>query len=276
MEARTVINLLEIAHKLHAKHKEHHQIDISIAQRTDELGIGLEIVPAAVIPDGVLALGRLSGFWLGTLSAVDNTLFRDESGDFATSGPVRGQRASLYIPFGAAHNRGPGLYTLSLTFHLLDTKASTSTEIAQSNCKIALPNQPPWRRVEFLWPLIKLCMAVIRVDNEIVPAEIRGLREYLVTNLHLTADDMPDLRNVMKDPHHGDLKPLLDSVVLRMPLLSSEGLLELLCGVARLDGPINVHEHALLRHVADLLSIPPVRYAALAATATPITALPRS
>jgi uncharacterized tellurite resistance protein B-like protein len=275
MEARTIFNLLEIAHKLHTKHKEHHQIDISISQRSDELGVGLQIAPAAILPDGVLALGRLAGFWLGNLTAVDNTLFRDESGNFATSGPVKGQCASLYIPFAAAQNRGPGLYTLSLTFHLVDARTSTSTEIAQSACKIALPNQPAWRRVEFFWPLIKLCMAVIRVDNEVVPAEIRGLREYLRTNLHFTAEDMPDLRTVMKDTHHGDLRQLLDSVALRLPLLSSEGLLELLCGCARLDGAINVHEHALLHRVADLLAITPARYAALAATAAPIAALPR-
>jgi uncharacterized tellurite resistance protein B-like protein len=275
MEARTVINLIEIAQKLHAKHTEHHQLELSLAYRTDELGIGLELGLSAIVPDGVLALGRLEGLWLGRLSAVDPTLFRDEAGDFATSGPVKGQHASLYVPFGAARNRGPGLYTLSLTFHLLDARTSTSTEIAQANCKIALPPQPTWRRVEFFWPLIKLCMAVIRVDNEVVPAEIRGLREYLVTNLHLTADDMADLRTVMKDPHHGDLRHLLDGVALRMPLVSREDLLELLCNVARLDGPINVHEHALLRHVADLLAIPPARYAALTAAPAPVAALPR-
>ncbi|MCY1062777.1 TerB family tellurite resistance protein [Nannocystis sp. SCPEA4] len=272
MDSRNLSFLLDIAQKVHEAHKQHHRLDISVAQQTDDLGIGLQIDLHAAIPAGALIFGRISGFWLGALSAVDDTLFRDKNGNFLTIGPVHGQRASLYIPYGAACNRGPGLYTLDLSIHLIDAATATSTEIGQASYKLALSSQPPWRRVEFFWPLIKLCMAVIRVDDEVVASEIRGLRESFTTHLFLGPADMPDLRAVMKDPQHGDLNRLLDSIALRMPFMGPETIVQLMCEIARLDGPVNVHEFGLIRQVAASLAVSPARCAELAAAPVAIAA----
>lgn len=104
MEARTIFNLLEIATSSTRAQRASPDRHLDLpAQR--QLGVGLQIAPAAILPDGVLALGRLAGFWLGNLTAVDNTLFRDKSGKCHASGPVKGQCASLYIPFAAAQER---------------------------------------------------------------------------------------------------------------------------------------------------------------------------
>lgn len=276
MEMRDILHgIIDLAHSVHQQYKQHHQLDIAIEQQSDDLGLGLRVAINAVIPTGALIFGRIDGFWLGSLLAVDDVLFRDEKSNFLTIGPINDHYGTLYIPYGAAQVRSAGLHTLSLSIHLLDPQTSNTTEIGQASCKIALAGQQPWKRVEFFLPLIRLCMAMIRVDNEVLPAEIRGLREYLTSGLALRPEDMPDLRLAMKDTNHDDPRSLIESLRLRMPMLTPEGLFEILCIVARLDGPINIHEHALLRHIADLLSISPAQYAALAAGSRPAKALGR-
>lgn len=276
MDIREILScIIDLAHGVHEKYKQYQQLDISVAQQADNLGLSLQVKIHAGMPPGALLFGRIDGYWLGSLLAVDELLYRDENNNFLSIGPIQGQVGTIYIPYGAAQVRSPGLHTLTLGVHLLDPKTSNTTEIAQASYKLIVPPQHPWRRVEFFWPLIRLCMAIIRVDNEVLPAEVRGLRELLVNGLSFRPEDMPDLRLVMKDTTHGDLGALLDSVKLRMPMLTPEGLLEILCKVALLDGPINPHEHALLRHISDLLGIPRARYAALTAAPAPVKALSR-
>lgn len=276
MEMRDILHgIIDLAHSIHQSYKQHHQLDIAIAQESDNLGLGLRVVIGAAIPAGALLFGRIDGFWLGSLLAVDEVLFRDQKDYFLTIGPINDHHGTLYIPYGAVQVRSPGLHTLSLSIHLLDPQTSNTTEIGQASCKIALAGQHPWNRIEFFLPLIRLCMAMIRVDNEVLPAEIRGLREYLTSGLALRPEDMPHLRLAMKDTNHDDPRALIESLKLRMPMLTPEGIFEILCIVARLDGPINVHEHALLRHIADILSISPAHYTALAAGSRPAKALGR-
>lgn len=273
MDSRIIEVAIDIAKTVAKAHKEHYQLDVAVAQRNDDLGVGLHVQLGAALPRNTILIGWLKGLYLGKLPAVDESLFRDTSGDFFTYGPVNGQIGALYIPYGAAQNRGPGLYTLEIRVHVTDPRTATSAEVGKASYKLALPPQPAWRRVEFFWPLIKLCMAVVRVDDEVLPIEIRRLREYLTNSLSLRPDDMPDLHAVLKDPHYGDLGHLLDSLSLRLPLLTPDALVQILCEVARLDGPVNAHEFSLIRQVAKLLSVPPERCAELAATPSPSTAL---
>lgn len=259
MELRT---LLDIAHKAHAIHKQHHQLGVAVAQESDELGVSLQVELQAVIPAGALLLGRIKGLWLGRLSAADPGIFRDADGNFLTIGSIYEQRGWLYIPYGAACNRGAGLYTLEMTVALYAPDGS-STELGHAEYKFALPPQQPWDRVEFLRPLLRLCMAVIRVDDEIVPSEVRGLKALLVTNCGLRDEDMPQLRAVMKDPDHGDLRQMLTSIFLRLPTLTPLDLVEFLCHVARFDGPINAHELSVIQQTAQHLELQPPAYKAL-------------
>ena len=72
----------------------------------------------------------------------------------------------------------------------------------------------------------------------------------------------------MKAPIPSDLAGPLQSVMLRMPMLTPESTLELLAEVARLDGAVNAHEYAVLSHIAALLGFPTTRHAALIAPPT--------
>lgn len=265
IDVRTLFHLARAAHDFH---KAHHRIDVEVAQQTDALGIRLHVDLKAAIPEGALIFGRVSGAWLGKLSAVDDVLFRDADGDFVTLGPIVGQRGAIYIPYGAARNRGPGLYTLEMSVQLVGSDPANPTELAHATYKLALPEQRPWRRMEFFAPLVTLCMAVIRVDNEVLPAEVRGLKALLGDSVTLSGQDLGDLRDLMKAPVPTDLTAPLASLALRMPMLTPESTLELLADVARLDGPVNAHELAVLTHVAAQLGVPPQRRAALLAAPT--------
>jgi len=261
-------SLLDIARAAHAYHKAHHRIDVTVTQRTDDLGIHLDVDLQAAIPDDALIFARISGAWLGNLSAVDEVLYRDADGNFLTIGPIVGQRGALYIPYGAASNRGPGLYNLEMSVQLVGSDPAKPTEVAHATFKIALPEQRPWRRFAFFLPLVQLCMAVIRVDNEVLPIEIRGLKSLLGDSIPLSAQDLSDLRHLMKAPIPSDLAGPLQSLMLRMPMWTPESTLELLAEVARLDGAVNAHEYAVLSHIAALLGFPTTRHAALLAPPT--------
>ena len=147
--------LLRIARAAHAYHKAHHRIEVTVTQRTDDLGIRLDVDLQAAFPDDALIFARLSGAWLGTLAAVDDVLYRDADGYFVTIGPVVGQRGALYIPYGAASNRGPGLYNLEMSVQLVGSDPAKPIEVAHAVYKIALPEQRPWRRLAFFLPLIQ-------------------------------------------------------------------------------------------------------------------------
>lgn len=257
--------LFDLARSAHAYHKAHHKIEVVVTQQTDDLGIRLCVDLQAAIPDGAVVFAHLSGAWLGKLSAVDVELFRDADGNFVTIGPVVGQRSALYIPYAAASNRGPGLYNLELSVQLIGNDLETFTEVGHAVVKIALPEQRPWRRMLFFAPLIQLSMAVIRVDDEVLPIEIRGLKTMLGENLTLSPQDITDLRTLMKAPVPDDLTTPLQSLLIRIPLLTPESTVELLAEVARLDGAINAHEFAVLSHIADLLEIPRKHHAELLA-----------
>jgi uncharacterized tellurite resistance protein B-like protein len=264
-------DILAIAQAAHEHHVAHHRLDVSVVQQTDDLGIALYVDLHAALPAGALLFARLKGAWLGRLSAVDGTLFRDADANFLTLGPISGQRGSLYIPYGAAKNRGPGIYTLDMSVQLVKTAGSGLTEIGQASYKVVLPEQPAWRRVEFFAPLIKLCMAVIRVDNEVLPSEIRGLKNMFSGRLELDPNDLAALRAMMKDPAIPDLGQALRSLALRMPMFTPEDTITTLARVARLDAPVNSHELAVLTHIASLLGIQPARCRALL---SPSTTLP--
>ncbi len=255
--------LFDLARAAHAYHKAHHRVDVAVTQQTDALGIRLHVDLQAALPEGALIYAHISGAWLGKLSAVDDALYRDADGDFLTIGPILGQRGAVYVPYGAACNRGPGLYNLDLSVRLVGSDPAKPTELAHATSKLALPEQRPWRRMEFFAPLITLCMAVIRVDNEVLPIEVRGLKSLLGESLALSPQDLTDLRDQMKAPIPDDLEQPLQSLALRMPMLTPESTIELLADVARLDGAVNAHEFAVLSHIAALLGIPTKRHIAL-------------
>lgn len=263
MDSNALRLIFDIARSAHDYHKAHHRVEVEVTQQTDALGIRLHVDLKAAIPEGALIFARISGAWLGNLSAVDDALYRDADGDFLTIGPVLGQRGAVYIPYGAARNRGPGLYNLEMSVQLVGSDPAKPTELAHATSKLALPEQRPWRRMEFFAPLVTLCMAVIRVDNEVLPVEVRGLKSLLGDNLTLSPQDLTDLRDQMKAPVPDDLEQPLQSLALRMPTLTPESTIELLAQVARLDGAVNAHEFAVLAHIATLLGIPTKRHAAL-------------
>ena len=65
----------------------------------------------------------------------------------------------------------------------------------------------------------------------------------------------------------------LASIFLRIPTLSPINLIDVLCQVARFDGPVNAHELSVIQQVAQRLELPPPRYKALLTAPAPALAL---
>lgn len=260
MKLQDILDLASSLREINNMRKEARAIPVTISQSADDLGIALLINFQAAIPPGAAVLGRVKSSWWGDLAAVDNVLFRDPFGDFLTLGPVQQNHGLVYIPYGAVRHSGPGLHVLELTVFIESRDRSTSTAVGEASYKLALPGPRPWHKLEFLWPLIGLCMAIIRADNQVSPSEVRGLKDLMVSTFHLQAQDMDGLRAAIKNTNFGNPTELIASLRTRMPLLLPDGLMSVLFDVARVDGPLNAPENRLLRQIAQQVALPEHRW----------------
>lgn len=243
-------SLMSLAADLKKRHDAHRRIEIDIDQRHDALGTALMIRFQAPLPPRATAVAFLASAWGFTVRSRDDHLFRDESGDFFTHAPVIDQSARLYIPYGVLGHRKAGVHVLQLHVVLQQTPGSAGARLAEATTKIVLPPPQPWRTIDYLWPFIALCMAVVRADNATTADEVRHVKSLLIANFHLGPADMEALRLAMKTPPPDALPALVDAVCLRMPHFSPEDLLATLLGIARADTPINPREHSVLRMIA--------------------------
>ncbi len=244
---------LEIALKIHKHHKEHRTVEVEVEQQHDAIGTALAVRFQVPMPPGAIAVAQLTSAWGFTVGSHDEHLFRAESGDFVTHGPILDQVAVLYIPYGVLRHRKAGVYTMGIAVVLLPStsaSAANGVELAVASTKIVLPSPQPWHKIDYLWPFIALCMAVVRADDAVTADEVRPLKALLVDAFRLGPADMDGLRLAMKTPPPDDLPALVDAVCLRMPHFSPEDLLTTLLGIARADAPINPREHSVLRMIA--------------------------
>lgn len=242
--------LFDLARDLHKHHKEHRTSEVELEQEHDALGTSIAVHFQVPMPPRATAVANLKTAWGFTIGSHDDHIFRDESGDFFTLAPVVNQVAALYIPYGVLRHRKAGVYTMSLTVVLQPSPGSSGARIAEAEAKIALPPPQPWRKVDYLWPFIALCMTVVRADDEITAAEIRPLKALLIEEFCLGPADLDGLRLAMKSPPPADLGALVAAVRLRMPFLPPQDLLATLLRIARADGPVNPREHSALRTIA--------------------------
>jgi uncharacterized tellurite resistance protein B-like protein len=149
---------------------------------------------------------------------------------------------------------------------VVDEREDTSTAIADASVKIALPPPREWRKVEYLWPFIHLCMAVIRADRSIRPAEIRRLKEHLIGQFDLKEEDMVGLKLAMRTPPHTDIAALVRDFRRRMPYVPADDMIRLLLSVANVDGPINGREHTTVRTIAHHLGVSEAGWGEIVAT----------
>lgn len=246
--------IIGLALDLHKIHRQAREVAIEVHQENDSLGASLGVRFMVPMPPGATAVANLESSWGFTVASRDTHLFRAESGDFYTLGAVVNQVAPLYIPYGVLKHRKAGIYTMEIKVVLLKPRSTDGDILANATTKIALPQPQPWHKVDYLWPFIGLCMAVIHADQRITTNEVRPLKAWLTQEFGLGADDMEGLRLAMKAPP-SDLATLVASVRRRMPHISPRDLTIALLGVARLDGPVNPREHTVLRRIAALAGL---------------------
>lgn len=218
---------------------------------SDERGVSLDFTLNVPMPAGAIAAGRLSNKWGWPISAIDEFLFNDGDGNFLAVSPIDGQRFRFYLPYGAMSIRKAGQYVLTITAVLPSPDTGKPTKLGETEVRVALPTSPPWRKIEYLWPLISLSMAVVRADYSVVTAEIRPLKQFLVEEFQLSGEDLEGLRLAMKNRKLGDYQKLLTLIDLSLPMFDRRTLLDHLIKVASYDGPPNSLELEFLHQIAS-------------------------
>ncbi len=145
-------------------HKEPTRLAVEVDQRKDSVGVAVLVRFRAPMPPGAVAVAGLKSGFGFQVGSRDGKLFRDSCGDFQTMSMVSEQVAGLYIPYGVTKHRKAGLYSLEIGVVLADPDGGDS--LGHTDVKVALPRPRAWHKVDYLWPFISLCMAVVRADAE--------------------------------------------------------------------------------------------------------------
>ncbi len=245
---RIIVALIDSAFK---HHTEYNEVSADVEQRVaDASGMCLEFRFDVPMPRGAIAAARLSSKWGWPVASRDEALFSDSAGNFLAASYISRQRCLVSIPYGVLELRKAGLYHLNVKAMLPDARGGV-TPIGETTKKVALPVAPPWKKIEYLWPLISLCMAVVRADSSVVREEIGPLKRWLTDEYGLKPEDMRGLRLAMRNTNIGAIEPLVSRVRNRLTMLSAQELMELLFRVALYDGGVNSDELETLRVVAS-------------------------
>jgi uncharacterized tellurite resistance protein B-like protein len=249
---RVAINAMASYHK--AK-KQHEKGEIAISHAPDELGLATSLEFMTAMPPGCWAALTLTSFWGFNVQSADPQLFHGEHGVFVARTPIQQQRGQFFLPYGALKYRQAGTYTADVVAGFLDRSTGAIATQTRTTFKIVLPPPRPWRKVEFLWPLIGLCMAVLKADNEISRDEVRTLKSALTARYQLADHDMESLRLAMKHTQGGDLEQQVAETMRRMPHMDGEDLLEFLAFLGRSDAAMRVGEREVLRTIGLQLGL---------------------
>ena len=245
--------------------KQHEQGEVTVAHAPEELGLATSLEFMTAMPPGCWAELTLTSFWGFKVQSADPQLFHGEHGVFRVRTPVHQQRGLFFLPYGALKYRRAGTYTAEVVAGFLDRSTGAISTQTHTSFKVVLPPPRPWRKVEFLWPLIGLCMAVLKADNEITRDEIRTLKSALTSRYQLADHDMESLRLAMKHTQGGDLGQQIAETMRRLPHMDGEDLLEFLAYLGRSDAAMRTGERNVLRTIGLQLGLAPHRVDAIIA-----------
>jgi len=234
------------------------ELDIDIRLIDDEMGRFVQLFFKQDVPNGAVAVSLIVDSRGRPVRAID--AFADR-GNFVANRAIERGRAEFYVPFSALRYRRPGLYTLRTTVIMLAPGADDPSTLGQAELDFELPKHQRWSRVEFLRPLMGLCLAVLRANES--PSE-RGekiIRKFFIDSFEIPRSQRGQLKQLMTEPIDDDLHPLAQGVKRRMPAIKPQDLLALLAEIARCDGQPSREARKRIKDIAIYMGIPENRWA---------------
>ena len=213
----------------------------------DETGLALELAVEKPVPEGALGMIRVvdgSGDVLGGREP-----FVSEHGEFFASAPISEGICLVYLPLGALRYEKAGSFDAVFEVLVVDG-GGTARPIGGNVFQLDFPEPIPWRKTDWLAPLIGLCMEVVRADGRVLPEEVRLVRRYFEEVFELDSDQVRELKREMKKTAAVDLETLVTSAMLRLSTLDPLEILAILADIAKCDGEAHPSEVDLIRKVA--------------------------
>jgi len=176
--------------------------------------------------------------------------FRDEDGAFLTAGPVAGRVARIYLPFGAMEYGLKRELEMRITLLRRSRQDKSARVLGSSRGMVEVPPPPDWSMVQYLRPLLNLCMAVVNADREVLRPEVRKVKGYLTEAFELGPSHMNELKEAMKAAVTEDIHAEVTAALFRVPGMTPEDLLHLLADVSRCDGDVHPAEARVIHQAA--------------------------
>ena len=232
-------------------------LDVDIRQTDDEFGRFVQLFFRRDVPNGAVAVNILVDGRGRTVQAVD--AFADR-GQFVAHRAIERGSAEFYVPFSALNYRRHGTYTLRTTVIMLAPGADEPTTLGHTEFQFVLPEPSSWSRLEFLKPLMTLCLAVLNADG--TPSE-RGrkiIRKFFIESFDLPRSQRGSLKRLLHQEPPTDISVDARAVRRRMPALAPTDLAALLAEVARCDGPPSKEARRHIKDISIYLGIPENRW----------------
>ena len=232
-------------------------LDVDVRLIDDEMGRFVQLYFKQDVPSGAVSVSILLDGRGRPVRAID--AFADR-GNFVANRAIERGRSEFYVPFSALRYRKQGVYTLRTTVIMLAPGADEPTTLGQSEVEFILPKHQRWSRVDFLRPLMGLCLSVLHADGDPSKRGTKLIRRFFIDSFEIPRAQRSELSRLMKEPVVEDLHPLAQGVKRRMPALQPQELLELLAEVARCDGAPSRAARRQIKDIAIYLGIPENRW----------------
>ncbi len=233
------------------------ELDIDKRFIEDDFGRFVQLFFKREVPNGAVVVALLHDSRGRPIRAVDAFA---ENGNFVSHRAIERGKSDFYVPFSALQYRRPGMYTLMVTVLFMSPGAEQPTTLGQKTFDFELPSPKSWSRLDFLSPLMGLCVAVLCADG---PASPRG--EKIILTFFKESFDIPrrqrgQLRTRLTTAADEDLHACSQAVTRRMPALKHTDILALLTEIARCDGPPSREAKRRIKDIAVYLGIPENRW----------------
>ncbi len=232
-------------------------LDIDIRQTDDEFGRFVQLFFRRDVPNGAVSVNILVDARGRTVSAVD--AFADR-GQFVAHRAIERGTTEFYIPFSALNYRRPGTYRLRTTIIMLAPGADEPSTLGQKEFDFVLPKPSSWSRLEFLKPLMALCLSVLHADGTPSERGTKIIRTFFIESFEIPRPQRSALKQLLREPPDSDYGIHARSVRRRMPALSPTDITALLAEVARCEGPPSRDSRKIIKDIAIYLGIPENRW----------------